>query len=82
MLQLAKEFSVHRRTVRAILDRHGVERRQRVMTASEIDEAIRLYQHGLSLAKVGNRYGVEHSTIRKHLITRGIPRRDKHGRKR
>lgn len=82
MLQLAKEFSVHRRTVRAVLDRHGVERRQRVLTTTQIDEAICLYQSGLSLAEVGNRYGVEHSTIRKHLIARGIARRDTHGRER
>ena len=82
MRQLAKEFGVHRRTVRAILDRHGIERRQRVLTATQIDEAIRLYQHGQSLAEVGRRFGVEHSTIRKHLIARGIERRDTHGRER
>ena len=82
MQKLAREFGVHRRTVRAILDRHGIERRQRVLTATQIEEAIRLYQQGLSLAEVGRRYGVEHSTIRKHLITRGIARRDTHGRER
>ncbi|MCV7101791.1 hypothetical protein H7I01_15625 [Mycobacterium palustre] len=80
MLQLAREFDVHRRTVRAILDRHGVERRQRVLTSAQIDEAISMYQQGVSLVQVGRRFGVEHSTIRKHLITRGIARRDTHGR--
>lgn len=75
MLQLAREFGVHRRTVRSILERHGVERGQRIPTATQMDEAICLYQSGLSLAEVGNRYGVEHSAIRKHLITRGIARR-------
>jgi lambda repressor-like predicted transcriptional regulator len=82
MRQLAKEFGLHRRTVRAILDRHGVERRQRVLTTSQIDEAVRLYQQGASLAEVGCSFGVEHSTIRKHLIVRGISRRDTHGRER
>ena len=82
MRQLAIEFGLHRRTVRAILDRHGVERRQRVLTTSQIDEAVRLYQQGASLADVGPRFGVEDSTIRKHLIARGISRRDTHGRER
>ena len=82
MWQLAKEFGLHRRTVRAILDRHGVERRQRALTASQINEAVRLYQRGASLTEVGRRFGVEHSTIRKHLIARGIARRDTHGRDR
>ena len=82
MRQLAKEFGLHRRTVRAVLDRHGIERRQHILTATQIDEAIRLYQRGASLAEVGCRFGVEHSTIRKHLISRGIARRDTHGRER
>jgi lambda repressor-like predicted transcriptional regulator len=82
MQQLAKEFGLHRRTARAILDRHGIERRQYVLTASQIDEAVRLYQRGASLAEVGRRFGVEHSTIRKHLIARGIARRDTHGHER
>lgn len=50
------------------------------MTPAQIDEAIALYQQGLSLAEVGRRFGVEHSTIRKHLVRRGISRRDTHGR--
>jgi lambda repressor-like predicted transcriptional regulator len=79
MLQLAKEFGVHRRTVRELLDRRGIERRLRVLTATQIDDAIRFYQQGQSLAEVGRRFGVEHSTIRKHLIARGIARRDTHG---
>ena len=82
MRQLAKDFGLHRRTVRAILDRHGVERRQRILTTSQIDEAVRMYQQGASLAVVGRRFGVEHSTIRKHLVARGIPRRNTHGRER
>ena len=80
MATLAQEFGVHRRTVRELLDRRGIERRLRVMTPTQIDDAIRLYQQGASLAEVGRRFGVEHSTIRKHLITRGISRRDTHGR--
>jgi transposase-like protein len=80
MATLAQEFGVHRRTIRELLDRRGIERRLRVVTTTQIDEAIRLYQQGASLAEVGRRFGVEHSTIRKHLITRGIPRRDTHGR--
>jgi DNA invertase Pin-like site-specific DNA recombinase len=80
-------FTTHLRTelhelfeVCELLDRRGIERRQRVMTPTQIDDAIRLYQQGASLAEVGRRFGVEHSTIRKHLITRGISRRDTHGR--
>jgi transposase-like protein len=82
MAMLAQEFGVHRRTVRELLDRRGIERRLRVMTPAQIDEAIRLYQQGLSLAAVGRRFGVEHSTIRKHLVALGIPRRDTHGHER
>ncbi|MGW4774922.1 hypothetical protein ACWEO2_43715 [Nocardia sp. NPDC004278] len=38
------------------------------------------YQHGESLAHIGQRLGVAHTTIRAALQQRGIPRRDTHGR--
>ena len=80
--ELAAEFEVERRTVSAILRRHGIEPRPRGLNPTQIDEAVRFYGQGWSLARIGERMGVEHSTIRNRLIERGVRMRDTHGRDR
>ena len=52
--------------------RHGVARRYRILTPQDIDAAVRLYESGLSLVAVGERLGVNVSTILNALRTTGV----------
>lgn len=60
---VAREFKLHRTTVTAILDRHGVPVRAHHMTENLVNEARALYESGLSLAGVGARLGFDAATI-------------------
>jgi lambda repressor-like predicted transcriptional regulator len=62
------------------LHRNGVTMRRRGLEASQVDHAVRLYQNGQSLARIGDRYNVDPSTVHTALRTRGVPMRDTHGR--
>ena len=70
--RLADRFGVARQTVSAVLERHGVARRYRILTPQDIDAAVRLYESGLSLVAVGERLGVNASTILNALRTTGV----------
>lgn len=72
MKSLALEFGVHRTTIRAALDRHGVLPRDKSMSDPQISEAVRRYEDGESLAKVGGRLGFDAQTIANQLRKRGV----------
>jgi hypothetical protein len=80
--ELGDRFGIDRRTVSAILRRHGVNMRQRGLSPSQVDDAIRLYNSGWSLAQVGKHLGVDPTTVLNRLRERGIPTRDTHGQAR
>ena len=80
--ELAADFGIDRRTVSAHMKRQGVQMRLRPPNASTIDEMVRLYRSGLSLAKVGGAVGFNADTVLKYLRTRGVPTRDTQGRSR
>jgi hypothetical protein len=44
--ELGARFGIDRRTVSAILHRHGVQMRRRSLSASQVDDAIHLYTRG------------------------------------
>ncbi len=73
--ELAVEHSCHRTTISAVLKRRGVVLRGATPTAEQVTEMIRLYESGLSLAKVGQRFGVHASTVLAHLRNASIPTR-------
>lgn len=77
--ELAKTYGVHRRTVAAIVKRHGALR-PISMSEAEIAEAVLRYQMGDSLAVIGKALGVDHSTVRNYLVKHGVRMRDTHGR--
>jgi len=81
-VELATRFGIERRTVSAILHRHGVPMRRRGLSPEQVDDAIHLYNLGWSLARVGQYLGVDHTTVLTTLRQRGIPTRDTHGRPR
>ena len=45
----------------------------------QLDEATRLYEQGWSLARLGDRFGVDAETVRRALRKAGIPLRARNG---
>jgi Mn-dependent DtxR family transcriptional regulator len=80
--QLGERFGVNRRTVSAILHRHGVPMRRRGLSPAQIDKAVQLYGEGWSLARIGERMAVDPTTVLARLRDRGVRMRDVHGRER
>jgi hypothetical protein len=80
--ELGAQFGIERRTVSAILHRHGVPMRRRGLSPDQVDTAIHLYNLGWSLARIGDHLDVDHTTVLIKLRERGIPTRDSHGRPR
>lgn len=79
---LGARFSIDRRTVSAILRRHGVQMRRRGLSPEDVDDAIRRYEAGWSLARIGEHLNVDPTTVLSRLRERGVPTRDTHGRPR
>jgi DNA-directed RNA polymerase specialized sigma24 family protein len=79
---LSSQFGIDRRTVGAILKRHGAQTRWRRLSSAQIDEAIELYGSGWSLARIAERVGVTPTTVHRRLRDRGVRMRTAHGRSR
>ncbi|WP_210717719.1 sigma factor-like helix-turn-helix DNA-binding protein [Amycolatopsis acididurans] len=80
--ELGDQFGIERRTVSAILHRHGVPMRRRGLSEEQADDAARLYYQGWSLARIGDRMGVAAGTVRQRLHECGVPIRDTQGQPR
>lgn len=76
--ELATEYGCHRVTISAVLKRNGVSLRCVSPTPEQAAEMVRLYESGLSLAKVGRQLGFNASTVLAHLRNAGIQTRDAH----
>lgn len=80
MNQLARRFGMHRGTVRAQLERQGVQIRHGSSFPAELlPEAIRLYEAGNSTAKVGVRLGLTPRVVLRALQNAGVALRSKSG---
>jgi len=73
--EIGEFLSVNRKTVSRHLATTGTTARKRPLTQQQIDEAIRLYASGLSLARVGQRVGAAPRTIQLRLRERGVQMR-------
>lgn len=80
--ELGDQFGIERRTVSAILHRHGVPMRRRGLPEEQINDAIRLYAQGWSLARIAARMDVAAGTVRQRLHERGVTMRNTHGQPR
>jgi DNA-binding transcriptional regulator LsrR (DeoR family) len=80
--ELATRFGIHRTTVTAVLQRLGVEQRQKGLSDEQVAEACRLYPEGWSLARLSERYDVTDMTVRRYLLLAGIVMRLAHERRR
>lgn len=75
--ELTRQFGLHEQTVRAHLRRQGVRLRpQRVLTAGQEDEVVRLYvEETWTLREVAALFGVGQTAVRNVLVRRGARRR-------
>lgn len=80
--ELGDRFDIDRKTVSAMLKRHGVPMRRRGLSPEQVDEAVQLYEGGWSLARIGERMGVDATTVLNRLRERGVRTRDAQGRER
>ena len=76
---LGSQFGIDRRTVGAILKRHGVQTRWQRLSPAQIDQAVELYDSGWSLARIAERVGVTPTTVHRRLRDRGVRMRDTSG---
>jgi len=60
----------------------GVTMRHQPTTIRQVDEIVRLYESGLSMAKVAEQVGVSARTVFNYLREIGVQTRDAHGRAR
>jgi DNA-binding CsgD family transcriptional regulator len=76
--EVARQFRLHRTTVNAILERHGVPVRARTMSPTQIRRARELYESGLSLVDVGAQLGFNAQTVANRLKALAVPIRAPH----
>ena len=78
---LATEFDVHRTTITTVLRREQVELRQAGLNASQLEKARTLYRDGWSLARLGEKFGVDGTTVWRQLLLAGVVMRSPNGRR-
>lgn len=71
---LADTFAIHRNTVLSLAKRAGAAERYRVIDR-QLDEAWNLYEHGWSVAAIGDEFGVDPSTVWRAFQRAGLPLR-------
>jgi DNA-directed RNA polymerase specialized sigma24 family protein len=80
--ELATRFKIGKASVLRLLADHDVTRRRQPLTPEQIAEGIRLYESGLSIARVSEYLGVMVRTLGTALRAAGVQMRDSHGRPR
>jgi hypothetical protein len=78
--ELAARFGIHRVTASAHLHRQGVTVRRQGLEVEGVAQAVRLYEDGWSVARIGDRLGVDGRTAWTALKAQGIRMRDAYGR--
>lgn len=76
--EMATMYGIHRGSVSKHLREHGVPPRKVGLDAAQIQEAIKLYVQGESLAVIGKRMGVDKGTVRQRLVEMGVEMRSPH----
>jgi len=74
-------YNLGKGTVLRLLREQGVQLRRQRMSPDEVEQAIQLYGHGLSIATVGAQLGYGDGTIWRALKRAGVTMRDSHGRR-
>lgn len=74
---LGTRYGVARNSVLALVAESGVPRKIRRMSDSETDEAVRLYELGLSFVSVGKKIGFGPTAVADALMRRGVTARSR-----
>lgn len=53
----------------------SVGKTQTFLSIAEVDELVALYEQGMTLVQLGERFGVYHRTVAAHLVRRSVPMR-------
>ncbi|MDQ1696470.1 MAG: hypothetical protein QOJ03_1823 [Frankiaceae bacterium] len=72
MNDLARQLGVGRSTVRSALVREGVAIRPRSMGPEVMADAVRLYEAGWSVSKIGTNLGFDGTTVWRGLQSVGV----------
>jgi hypothetical protein len=70
--QLTGKYGFSKASVLRLLHEAGTEMRRQPFCEQEVDEAVRLYGSGLSVAAIGLRLGAHPSKVWRALVTRGV----------
>ena len=73
--KIAKSYGIGKQTVLGLLKQHGVQRRCQPMTGSQVAEAKRLYETGLSVSAVSQLLEVPWTTVERALRRAGAAMR-------
>jgi len=76
---IATEFDIHRKTVREIAIEAGLDPHPRGLHPEDVERAATLYRSGWSLARVGEDFGVNASTVMNALKKDGVAMRVRQG---
>ena|ERR1700733_864808 len=79
---IAASYGLSKGSVIRLLRDADIPIRNQGLTEDQIAGAAQLYASGLSLAKIGVKFGVDHGTVWRALKKRGVKMRDTHGRER
>jgi hypothetical protein len=55
----------------------SVGKTQTFLSATQIDELVTLYGQGMTLARLGARFGIHHRTVVAHLVRQSVPMRSR-----
>ena len=76
MREVAREFRMSRTTVAKLLTERGIDT-SRGINPAEIEQAVQLYEEGLSSIVIGKRLGYDNHTVPKELRRAGVKVRTK-----
>ena len=76
---IATEFGIHRKTVREIALAAGLTPHPRGLQPEDVGRAATLYRSGWSLARIGDEYGINASTVMNALKREGVAMRPRQG---
>ncbi len=69
---LSREFGISESGLRDLLRAEGVTLRGHAITPEDVEQAVHLYERGLTITQVVAHIGYSHGTIRTALLKRGV----------
>lgn len=76
--QLAVRYQLNRASITRLLQRAGIPPNRRSLTEAEIEQAVKLYATGLTVARVAAQLGRPPTTVHATLRQRGVQLRSRH----